>query len=414
MMSKIKKIIFAPQFDDFLQTAQSQPIAIEQDIEDGLRLLYDKMKGVAVSGSDDYREIWFHIERGSIKDFGNYKEYMKEGVVSNRADFENLWLSDYPESLKWYKLATNEYRDEYYFYIDGKLTFQISKEKPEYFGKINTKPLIDRLSEEISRCVDWLQNNEEDYNRYVNENLSFSRRTGKILRQKLWEISTYDKKQILKGLRKADINLLKKIVKQSTEDAEQNYLPEMTSGKFFDFCRLGYIANNYFKGKELTSLEMYKAFADGRHEGLTKIDPDSVEAFAEWYRTRSGGGHPWEICRGGNSTHISLYVERRNSKWRLYLAGSSVVRVNETVKFALAFYRNQIPFILGDAEEIYNMVCGTDYIGIVPQEYTPRYCHSLFEDDDERIIDFMNLGWEETDKIIPAAEWYPIVIKARK
>ena len=30
--------------------------------------------------------------------------------------------------------------------------------------------------------------------------------------------------------------------------------------------------------------------------------------FEDWLENHERGGHPWEICRGGNSTHISLYV----------------------------------------------------------------------------------------------------------
>jgi len=60
------------------------------------------------------------------------------------------------------------------------------------------------------------------------------------------------------------------------------------------------------------------------------------------------------------------------------------------------------------------MICGVDYVGIVPQEIFPRYCRLLFSEDDEQIIDFMNLGWEKTGKIIAVAEWYPVEIKANK
>ena len=413
-MPKKREIKSAPQFDDYLHQAQSQPIVVEQNIKDYLLRIYEKMREVAVCGSDEYRNIWLHIQRGDILDYGDFEEYLQEGVVSDFAEFKELWFCDYPEELKWYDFSVNEYNGEYYFYIDGKLTFHIAKECPEYLYKINFKPLISYLDKEIARCVDWLQADETDYNRYINENLSYSRRTGKIFRKKYWEIFSNDKKRITKGIRKKDVEILKIIVQQSEKETERHYLPEMTAGQFFDICRMGYEANNYFKGRELTSLEMYNAFADGRHEGLTELDLNSAEAFKRWYHDRSrGGGHPWEICRGGNSTHISLYVQKEiNKGWYLWLAGSSVVRVNETVKFAIALYNNQVPFVLSDAEKIYDMVCGTDYIGIAPQEIFPRYCHSLFSDDDERIIDFINLGWEETDKIIAAADWYPIEIKA--
>jgi len=53
------------------------------------------------------------------------------------------------------------------------------------------------------------------------------------------------------------------------------------------------------------------------------------------------------------------------------------------------------------------MITGSDYIGIVPDTVFPRYCHGLFPEND-RIIDFMNLGFEKINKIIKNASWYPV------
>ena len=59
-------------------------------------------------------------------------------------------------------------------------------------------------------------------------------------------------------------------------------------------------------------------YADGRDEGLTGqghglnagpgIDFDSPAAWNDWYFGTRGGGHPWEVVPGGNSTHVELYV----------------------------------------------------------------------------------------------------------
>jgi len=408
-----KEVMYAPAFDGYLQQAQAQPVVVDTEISNRLMLIYKKMSAVAVSGSDEYRHLWFYIPRGEISDFGDFDEYVEEGIVDKYSEFEEMWQGDYPETNKWYDFAVCEYREEYYFYIDSKLTFHISKEKPEYYGEIETKPIVSFLETEIARCTEWLQTDEEDYNSYVNTHLSYNRRTGKIFRQKFWEFSAYDKKLIRKGLRKKDIEKLQKISLISKDNADFKFLNTFTAGAFFEFCKMGYVANNYFKGKDLSALEMYNRFADGRHEGLTELDLNSAEAFSEWFHDRSRfGGHPWEVCRGGNSTHISLYVGYETGKgWYLSLRGRAATRVNETVKFAIALYENNAPFELMDAEEIYKMVCGTDYIGIVPNEVFPRYCHSLFSHEEENIIDFMNLGWEDTDKIIAATEWYPIEIK---
>jgi hypothetical protein len=55
------------------------------------------------------------------------------------------------------------------------------------------------------------------------------------------------------------------------------------------------------------------------------------------------------------------------------------------------------------------MVTGSDYIGIVPDNVFPRYCHSLFPKED-KIIDFMNLKFydELIPKIIKKTFWYPL------
>ncbi|MHB8278549.1 MAG: hypothetical protein ACYDIA_12955, partial [Candidatus Humimicrobiaceae bacterium] len=99
------------------------------------------------------------------------------------------------------------------------------------------------------------------------------------------------------------------------------------------------------------------------------------------------------MCRGGNSTHISLFLYQVENDWKLRLAGGSSARVVETVKMALAFYLNKIPFILEKAEEILRMIKGIDFIGIVPETIIPRYCYG-FSPDEDRINDFMNLGFE--------------------
>ncbi len=148
--------------------------------------------------------------------------------------------------------------------------------------------------------------------------------------------------------------------------------------------------------------------ADGRDAGLRNLEGDSEQAFYDWYHSGGrSGAHPWEICHGGNSTHISLFVSDQDQKWKLVLAGSSIARVVETVKMAIELFEHNIPFILKQAEEILQMVTGNDYIGIVPDFIFPRYCHNFFPEED-KIIDFMNLGHENAEDIIQNSYWYAL------
>lgn len=62
------------------------------------------------------------------------------------------------------------------------------------------------------------------------------------------------------------------------------------------------------------------SMADGRDAGLRNIEADSPLAFYNWYHSGDTlGAHPWGICRGGNSTHISLFVSENAGKWTVRL-----------------------------------------------------------------------------------------------
>jgi hypothetical protein len=409
--------ITAPFLDQLLRIAKELPNVTDEKTKAALSRLYDSMRPVAVSGDDEHRHIWLNCLRGSIEDFGDYDDYLKEEEVSSRKEFEELWQYEYPEPVKWYEFSVNEYNNERFFFVDRELICRTApKAKDGLWENEHIDPLISWLQEETDRCAKWLQTDEAGYNRYLNENLSYSRRTGRILRQKFWDIFPEVQQEQMEGISSDEMKILSDIVARSNDNYPLQPFKEMTAKVFFDCCKIGYTVNNYEGVENKSPVELYKAFADGRDEGLMKIDPDSPEAFSRWFDGErqgfSGGGHPWEVCRGGNSTHISLYVQKeKTGGWTLSLKGSSIARVNETVKFAIGLYKNKIPFRLIEAQEILDMMAGADYIGIVPKEIFPRYCHSFFPSE-ERIIDFMNLGWEETDRLIKAADWYPVEIKA--
>ena len=92
------------------------------------------------------------------------------------------------------------------------------------------------------------------------------------------------------------------------------------------YCKVAYTANlRHFKGaiaKDMSGLKMYKRLADGRHEGLVELPLESADAFKQWYHSGRGGGHPWEVYRGGNTTHIDLGITEKADGWSVFLRGS--------------------------------------------------------------------------------------------
>lgn len=400
----------APLVDDLIHRAQENPIVWKESEKTALVDIFTQMKKIVEQGDDEFRSIWIEVDRGKIEDFGSFDEYVDEGMVTDYEEFIEIWECYYPGETKWYEFSVSAYNSEIYFYFDSKLTFHVKlKEASEPINYSNLQ-LINWLKDKVNFDINRLKTDPLKYNRYIKTNLSYQKRFGKILRSEYWKICPDEKNRFNTNISEKDISTLAEICKQSLNLEENLLIKKMTAGDFFNFCRIGYFANGYYKDKNKnpSAREMYLAFADGRDCGLTGLDQRSEADFYHWHLNDSHcGGHPWEIFKGGNSTHISLYVMKVTNGWLLRLKGSSPVRVIETVKMAIALYNSRVPFKLEECEEIYRMVTGKDFIGIVPETIIPRYCHSLFPKKD-KIIDFMNLEFEYSNEIIKLAHWYPI------
>lgn len=400
----------APYIDRIINSCQGYSEVKNESNIKHLLLIFDMMCRLEKQGDDEFRNIWITAERGKIEDFGDFDEYLEAGEVSNEKDFEDLWQYYYPDKIKWYNFAITKYAEVFYFYLDSKLTFQFKADEisSELVYDFHSE-LIDWLLEITEDANIMIKDNIKEYNDNINAHLPHKKRTGRILRSDYWFIFPEHMQEFKNSITPEMIEILKKIKVQSKSKTFR-YLSEVSSGDFFRFCEIGYDANKYFDkpNKILTAKEKYLAMADGRDCGLRMLNETSYQDFHKWYEIEKNcGGHPWEICRGGNSTHISFFVCRDENGWHFRLEGSSRARVIETIKIAIAFYRHDIPFILGKAEEIYRMASGVDYIGIVPETITPRYCHAYFPAHD-RIIDFINLGTEKCNEIINVAFWYPL------
>ena len=407
--------LFVPEINAIIERAHFESSLVSNDSYLKLKEIYKIFSCIKPGADDENRHTWVEISRGPISAFGDYDEHKESGEVETPEEFEQLWKDYYPEKTTWYRFDTAKFQSELFFHLDGKLIVSIREDEPPGKAPVFEPDYFDRFADWLLRKVvsetDKLKNDEAAYNRYIQQNLSWSKRFGRIKRKDYWEIQGDEAIRPNKDLDDDSLEKLK-IVVEKTKNQDIPLIEKMTAGEFLRICEICYDANSYFKNSQaqLTPKEKYLQMADGRDGGLRELAEDSPLAFYEWYHSSVwAGGHPWEICRGGNSTHISLYISNAQGKWKVRLAGSSIVRVEETVKMAVALYDNSIPFELSDAEEILRMVTGNDHIGIVPEYIFPRYCHRFFPKEDQ-IIDFMNLGYdkETTGKIVEKTYWYPL------
>ena len=367
-----------------------------------------------LDGQDKVWSLWIRSKRGPMSAYIDDEEYedMKEsGEIQSPEDLESLREDYYPEEINWHKVSFRIYDNLFIFGFDSKRIFQLDIETKQIegvsFGGNEPVEFLLWVLSNVETEINAALKNIEVYNDYIAGNLSLRKRFGKINRIQLWE-NVPGIERLDTDLGEANLSRFEIAVNNVNSEA---LISAMTADKFFQYCQLCYDANDYFKDKQaMTARAKYKEMADRRDEGLLDIVGDSEIIFNDWFQDKSRrGGHPWEICRGGNSTHISLIVQKKKDQWQLYLAGSSRTRVLETARMAIALSENDIPFILADAWELLRMLKGTDYCGIVPENVTPQYCHSYFPDED-KIIDFIN-PWhdkEVVEVIKKYATWYPV------
>lgn len=407
--------LYAPELDSIIKRFDAKNNPITPELYQRLSDIYDIFSFIKPGKDDDIRHTWLEVERGPVDAFGSFEEYKEDGEVETIEEFDLLWKDFYPEETKWYEFGTSKYRSERFFFFDDKLFATVNVEQPpsdiKFYYSEGLKMFIDWLHDRIASEINKLRENPQEYNDNIKTNLSWAKRYGRIRRMEFWNILGEEAIRTDLNLGEEKIQILREIVGEM-EGSSGGGLDKMTANEFFRICEICYDANDYFKDQKtpLTPPEKYLAMSDGRDAGLRNIPGNSQEEFYKWYHGEEKvGAHPWEICRGGNSTHISLFVSETGNHWKISLEGSSIGRVEETVRMAVALHEKKVPFELYNAEEILNMITGNDFIGIVPDNVFPRYCHNLFPRED-RIIDFMNLKF--FDEFIPAiidkTYWYPL------
>lgn len=150
-----------------------------------------------------------------------------------------------------------------------------------------------------------------------------------------------------------------------------------TANEYFAYCKIAYLAarqEHEQVDENLSGREMYRLFADGRDDGLLDIEGDSPQEFADWIDgTRPKkriGGHPWEIKRGGNTTHITLAVYRHSYSQRSFfsivLSGEAWNRFAETLKMLCAIHDAGLPISITNPESVRKRLLAQDTVGVIP------------------------------------------------
>ena len=222
-----------------------------------------------------------------------------------------------------------------------------------------------------------------------------------IKRKDYWNIYPDIKDEFLKEISQDEINYFV----ENASDKTNKRIKEMTSAKYFECVRLAYEAVGYEIGN-LADKELYLKYADGRDEGLTKINEDSSLEFNNWYNDdKKFGGHPYEIIRGHSFARVNLNIGYDEDGYYLSLDGTIILRKSEIAKIFNILHKNNIPIRIYQADLLKTAFNGEDEIGIVPNYVIPIQCGGYFKEfkptefvhlEDKM---FKYIKWESLDKV---------------
>jgi hypothetical protein len=206
---------------------------------------------------------------------------------------------------------------------------------------------------------------------------------------------------------------------ETGECQKRNEIPSMSANDYFAYCKVAYLAAKDPEDEideSLSGRELYRQFADGRHEGLLEIEHDSPKAFADWidlrHPLRTQGGHPWEIKRGGNTTHIDLAVFRPTpgaTGFHVRIHAPAITRLAEGIQMFLALHQQGMPICITDPESIRRRILSLDSFGLVPSFASLHRANQRFHSDSHvyEVAHYADLG-RNRRHIAPLITWEPL------
>jgi hypothetical protein len=351
---------------------------------------------------------------------------------------DHVWNVLFPDQGgKWNHLHVNKYKQTFYItHVDGERgSLEVEPKKSvrtmapmggsSPYGVENHDQLATAWEPLIASARKWLSVVRKDWitaNKRVQAGYPLRYRFGvapnALIRASLPDVYGMDKELGMTGTRKL-VQLVEEGFFLREENAE---VRSMTAADYFKYCGIAYLAGKRKEDtidKSLSGREMYARYADGRHEGLLDIDPASEKEFADWidgaHPKRTTGGHPWEIKRGGNTTHIDLSVSRpsayRKEGFRVELQGESIGRMVETMRMLLAIHEAGLPITIADPEGVRKRLLVQDNIGIVPSYDSLHRANQHFakEQDVFDVMHYDELGRFKR-RITPFITWEPLPI----
>lgn len=280
-----------------------------------------------------------------------------------------------------------KYNDEFFIIVQSIGGFSIKKGNIE--TEIETERFYSNIISETLRFSSIVKKDESILQKLV----PYDIRTGKIRGCYILErlLSPQEKKDIYEKYENYRISIKNDLTDQI----------EISLNDYMNVTSICYKAAYPEETKNLSNIDMYKKWGDGRHGGMLAIkDFDNKKEFSEWYNSGEHiGSHPFEIVFSWHRHGIHLYPPN-NSRRYYSLIVTNYAYAWDFIEMVNALIKMQIPFEASELETVLNYLAGDTYFTVNSAgendfRYTPSRKHKQkyfydIEWDDLKVVKWRN------------------------
>lgn len=345
-------------------------------------------------GDDEARMIWLEIPRGEAED------------------------GEFPYEKEWFFLVTSTYRENTFLKISDRDHRYVIFTNRHFRDEARPKdmvwfmePLLRMVKERVAEIV----REPDAYNRYIEENLPYRQRSGRIKSKVLNGILPERRLQVED--REHCIEVMRELIRREDMyeskkgDWERLGVPapfeKMTIREFCKYYRVADIAF-LSRGEDRSvgtedDVEYYTRH--GLHGQLDEYDLNSEPDFERFAKDHYG-----EL--GLSRMNVGATKYYADGKWIITFGISYSAHDEAGLRIAMALYETGAPFVFYDAENLLHILEETGVVRIFPFTF-----HDYLQgDDDEGVIELPfvedcdkegELTRVQYDEIVRLAEWEP-------
>ena len=350
---------------------------------------------------DEARKIWIAIPRGRTS------------------------KKEYPYEKEWFFLVSSKYRENSFLQItdcDHRYVILSNRNSHEAHPS-DMSWLLEPWLLFLKKLIATIVKDSDTYNRYIEENLPYRQRSGKIkslylnriIPERRFEVENREHCiQVMKELMRRKSIYESVEVGSSTDWKELGVPAPIDTMSIRTFCKYYRIADTIFwsrseytRAKQAASIEDDVEYYSnhGLHGNPNEYDLDSEQDFK-----RFATDHYGEL--GLSRTNVGSTNYYAGDNWIITLGISYSVYAGMGLKIAMALFETGAPFIFYDAENLLHILEETGIVRISPYTF-----HDYLKDgDDEGVIEIPfieDCGTEgeltraQYDEIVRLAEWEP-------